>query len=166
MSQSNHPPQTTYQVSPIGYVHRDDGGASIHILEPYRPALRQLERFSHVIVLWWAHQRDNQEFRGMLQCRPPYADDVLTGVFATRAEYRPNPVALTTSKILEVDQASGILRLGDIDAFDGTPVLDLKAYFPVCDRVQNASIPEWLDFGMDWMPDAGLGLYEESDLAQ
>ncbi|MBN1149276.1 MAG: tRNA (N6-threonylcarbamoyladenosine(37)-N6)-methyltransferase TrmO [Anaerolineales bacterium] len=166
MTKASHNPNTSYQVTPIGYVQRNEQGKSIHILAPFRPALKQLEHFSHVIVLWWADQHDNKESRGMLQCRPPYAEDVLTGVFATRAEYRPNPIGLTTSKLLEVDETNGVVRLGDIDAFDGTPVLDLKAYFPVCDRVQNASIPGWLDFGMEWMPDEGLGLFEESEYAE
>ena len=158
--------QPTFQITPIGYVHRDAQTKYLQILEPFRPALKQLEHFSHIIVLWWADQRDNEEFRNMLQCRPPYAEDVLTGVFATRAEYRPNPIGLSTCKLVEVDEVKGVVRLGEIDTFDGTPVLDLKAYFPVCDRVQNASIPEWLDFGVEWMPDEGLGLFEESELAE
>ncbi len=104
---------------------------------------------------------DTEEFRGMLQCKPPYAEEHLTGVFATRAEYRPNPVALTTCKILAVDEQEGILTIANIDAYDGTPVVDLKAYFPVCDRVQDVRIPAWLAGWPDWMPDEGLGFYEE-----
>ena len=50
------------------------------------------------------------------------------------------------------------MRVAQIDAFDGTEVLDLKAYFPVCDRVRDAHIPEWLNWGIDWLPDEGLGL--------
>ena len=51
----------------------------------YRPALRQLDLFSHVIVLWWANYVADEESRQVLQCNPPYAEDQLTGVFATRA---------------------------------------------------------------------------------
>jgi tRNA (Thr-GGU) A37 N-methylase len=80
------------------------------------------------------------------------------GVFATRAEYRPNPIAMTICKLLEVKEAEGVVEIGDIDAIDGSPVLDLKSYYPVCDRVQEVHIPEWLSDWPDWMPEDGLGL--------
>ena len=92
------------------------------------------------------------------QCRPPYAEDKLTGVFACRSEYRPNPIAVTTCKVLDVDEENGVVKIADIDAYDGTRILDLKPYFPVCDRVKDARIPDWVDFGIDWLPENGLGL--------
>lgn len=155
----------TYQIHPIGYVRRTETGIHLEILEPYRPALKQLGNFSHVLALWWANRHDNQESRNMLQTEPPYAEGITTGVFATRAEYRPNPIALTTCKMLDVNGEEGIVQVADIDAHDGTPIVDLKAYFPVCDRVQEASIPEWLAGWPEWMPDQGLGLeiYGEED---
>jgi tRNA-Thr(GGU) m(6)t(6)A37 methyltransferase TsaA len=120
--------------------------------------LKQLDRFSHVMIFWWADKHDNAKSRGALQCEPPYAKGKVTGVFATRAEYRPNPIAMTTCKILKADEKSGIVEVADIDAFDGTPVVDLKAYFPVCDRVKEARIPEWLLDWPEWMPEEGIGL--------
>ncbi len=80
------------------------------------------------------------------------------GVFATRAEYRPNPIAVTVCKIMGIDQSEGRLVVGDIDAFDGTPVLDLKPYYPVCDRVEQATIPTWLSDWPTWWPEEGFGL--------
>lgn len=82
----------TYIVQPIGSVHRPENGYFLHIAPPYRAGLKQLEHFSHVIVLWWADRQDTPESRGQMTCYPPYAPDKLTGVFATRAEYRPNPI--------------------------------------------------------------------------
>jgi len=75
--------------------------------------------------------------------------------------YRLQPIGLTTCMLLNVDEANGIVDIASIDAFEGTPVLDLKAYFPVCDRVKDAQIPEWLTEWPEWMPDEGLMLYEE-----
>ena len=150
--------EDAYRLIRIGTVHQKTSGADIFIYEPYREALQQLEHFSHLIVLWWAHKRDNPESRAILSTEPPYAQGHLTGVFATRAEYRPNPIALTTCKLLDVDQKAGILQVAQIDAMDGSPILDLKAYFPVCDRVREASIPAWLSDWPEWMPDDGLGL--------
>lgn len=147
-----------FRIFPIGTIQRSDDEIVLKILEPYRPALRQLEHFSHVMVFWWADRNDNEKSRGILQTEPPYAAGKITGVFATRAEYRPNPIAMTTCKLLSVDEKEGSVKVADIDAFDGTPILDLMAYFPVCDRVKSARIPDWLSDWPEWMPEEGLGL--------
>ena len=152
--------EEAYRVYPIGYVRRSEDDVYLEILEPFRPALRQLNHFSHVMVFWWADRHDNERSRAIMQTEPPYASGKLTGVFATRAEYRPNPLAMTTCKVLEVDEGNGTVRIANIDAYDGTPVVDLKAYFPVCDRVKEATIPEWLSDWPEWMPENGLGLEE------
>ncbi|HSJ57490.1 MAG TPA: tRNA (N6-threonylcarbamoyladenosine(37)-N6)-methyltransferase TrmO [Anaerolineae bacterium] len=160
---TEHP---SYRIHPIGHVRRNgsaergERGIEIEIAEAYRPALLSLDHFTHVVVLWWADRLDGDEYRTMLQGRPPYAEQHLTGVFATRAPYRPNPVAITTCRLLGLDQERGVLRVAGIDAHDGTPVVDLKAYFPVCDRVRDARIPEWLEGWPEWMPDDGLSLEE------
>jgi len=148
----------TFQMVPIGYIRRGEKDIILEISKPFRPALKQLDRFSHVMVFWWAHKHDNERSRGMLQCEPPYAKGKITGVFATRAEYRPNPIAMTTCKILKADEDKGIITVAEIDAYDGTPIVDLKAYFPVCDRVKRARIPEWLSDWPEWMPEEGIGL--------
>ena len=153
-----HSQEETYQIQPIGYTRRNEGGIHLEIGEPFRPALKQLDHFSHVMVYWWADRFDNAESRSMLQTRPPYAEEHLTGVFATRAPYRPNPIAMTTCKLLGVDEENGVVKVADIDAYDGTRIVDLKAYFPVCDRVGEAHIPEWLSDWPEWMPDDGVGL--------
>lgn len=156
----------TYTLQPIGTVQRPDEGFFLHIAPPYRAGLKQLDQFSHVIVLWWADQQDTPESRNQLTCYPPYAPDKLTGVFATRAEYRPNPIGLTVCEIVGLDEANGLIQVRNVDAFAGTPILDLKGYFPVCDRVKEARIPDWLDWGIDWLPEEGMGLYEEYEEAQ
>ena len=150
--------EKTYQIYPIGYVRRSEDDVHLEILAPFRAGLKQLDHFSHVMAFWWADQHDNDESRGTMQTKPPYAEDKVTGVFACRAEYRPNPIAVTTCKILAVDEDNGVVQVANIDAYDGTPLLDLKAYFPVCDRVQEAHIPEWLSYWPEWMPEEGLGL--------
>jgi tRNA-Thr(GGU) m(6)t(6)A37 methyltransferase TsaA len=160
MSSKNHDQPQTYHIRPIGAVPRMDEGIYLEIGEPFRPGLRQLDHFSHVMVMWWANQFDDPEWRQNLQCRPPYAEEHVTGVFATRAPYRPNPIALTTCKLLAVDEGRGLVQVADIDAFDQTPIVDLKAYFPVCDRVVEAHIPSWLSDWPEWMPEEGTGLEE------
>lgn len=133
-------PQQTFEIYPIGTVRRTENGVELRVDPPYRPALKALDGFSHVMVFWWAGRFDTPEYRRMLTCNPPYTPDHLTGMFASRSPVRPNPVMMTTCRLLAVDEARGIVRLADLDAFEGTPLVDLKAYFPVCDRVRQAHI--------------------------
>lgn len=145
-----------FEVVPIGAVRRDGGECSI-VLEPeYGEALALLDRFSHIVVIWWAHKHDNDESRAHRRTEPPYAPGRVHGIFATRAEYRPNPVAMTVCELLDVDSAT--IRIRNIDAVDGTPVVDIKPYYPVCDRVKDARIPEWLSDWPEWFPEEGFGL--------
>ena len=115
----------------------------IDIIKQYRAGLKELDKFSHVIVFWWADKNDNKEARSVVDTTPPYGEDALiTGVFATRAEYRPNPIAITTVNILEVNQDKGFVKVLYIDAFDGTPILDVKP-FDYWDMTEDARVPEW-----------------------
>lgn len=156
----------SYQVFPIGHVRRKDGRTVLDILEPFVPALKELERFSHVQVLWWLSAFDDEMFREVMQSEhAPYEAPVL-GMFACRSPVRPNPIALTTAEILRVDQDKGEVEIVNIDAFDGTPILDLKAYFPSCDRVKDVRVPQWAAEWPDWLPEEGQGLEEgEAELA-
>ncbi len=145
-------PETTFTLVPVGYVRLSEQGAALEILEPYRPALKQLEHFGHVHVFWWAHETDYEEARGVLQSEPWYAPGRITGMFACRSPARPNPVCLTTTEIIDVDEENGLVILTYIDAEDGTPVVDLKPYIPVSDRVREIRVPEWLDHWPEWQP--------------
>jgi tRNA-Thr(GGU) m(6)t(6)A37 methyltransferase TsaA len=91
-------------------------------LEPsYEDALQGIAVGDEVIVLTWLHEAD----RGVLQVHP--RDDEtrpLTGVFATRSSDRPNPIGLHRVTVLGLDGLE--LRVGPLEAIDGTPVLDLK----------------------------------------
>jgi tRNA (Thr-GGU) A37 N-methylase len=80
------------------------------------------------------------------------------GVFGAPAEYRPNLIGVIVGKVIRMHEQKGEVKVGDIDAYEGTPGGDLKAYFPVCDRVQEAWIPEWLSDWPEWMPQVGPGL--------
>jgi tRNA (adenine37-N6)-methyltransferase len=111
------------------------------VLPASRPALRGLGSCTHVIVVWWA---DRAAAGSDLVVELPYAPGVWTGVFANRSEHRPNPIAITVAPLISVDESAGTVELAWIDAFDGTPVLDIKPYLPMADRVMSAEYPEWL----------------------
>ena len=147
-----------YVLRPIGRIARSDRGICIDVLKPYRPAVQLLDRFTHLIVVWWADQHDTTKSRSILQGEPPSSPGRVHGVFATRDARRPNPIGPTTCRILCIDEQEGMIQVADIDALDGTPVLDLKPYVPDCDRVQNVRIRECLSNRLEWMPEDGLGL--------
>lgn len=149
--------QTKYELTPIGHVEADEskGLFRLQIDEPYRPALLGLDSCTHAIVFWWADKHDNPEDRSnSLVMDLPYAADLKSGVFANRSQARPNPIAITTAYILNIEEDEGTIDLAYIDAFDGTPVIDIKPYLPMSDRVLSAEYPDWLEGMPDSMEEA------------
>ncbi len=140
------------RINPIGHVSSRQGSFILQIDGPFRPGLKQLDAFSHVHVLWWGDKSDNPEARSTMTCYPPYAEDVLTGVFACRSEYRPNPILMTTCTILDVDEDNGTVQVAWIDALDGTAILDLKPFMSVSDRPEEVRMPDWLSHWPEWIP--------------
>ena len=152
--------QSVFEVSPIGYVRREDGRTYLDLLEPYVPALKELERFSHVQVFWWFSECADEMCRAVTQSDHAPYDAPTLGVFACRGPVRPNPIALTAAEMVNVDHELGIVEIVNIEAFDGTPVLDLKPYIPSCDRVRDVRVAEWATDWPEWLPEEGLGLEE------
>ncbi|MDX2343651.1 MAG: TrmO family methyltransferase [Acidimicrobiia bacterium] len=116
-----------YQVVPIGHVRVDQGGFAIVVSEQYRPALTELDGFSHLNILWWCDHLDGPAFREMTIAHKPYkAGPDQVGIFATRSPARPNPIALTAVPVLSLDNQAGVIQIAYIDAQPSTPVLDIK----------------------------------------
>ncbi|WP_139489007.1 TrmO family methyltransferase domain-containing protein [Brevibacillus dissolubilis] len=63
--------------------------------------------------------------------------------FARRPKHHPNPIGLTAVKMIAIK--GNVLKVKGLDAVMGTPVLDIKPYFPQFDRIEDARIPEWVD---------------------
>lgn len=133
---------------PIGHVITDadyeelrDGSAvsKIVIDRKFAGGLDGLEGFSHVYVLFWLHERPGSS--PALRVHPRGRQDIeKVGVFATRSPDRPNPIGLTLAKLLS--RRGNVLTVRGLDAYDGTPVLDLKPY----DKrqiVPKPRIPSW-----------------------
>jgi len=137
----------SYTVRPIGYVVREIrpsqfpvGDARrvfefdemlrreevlVYIYPEYRVALRGLRRGQYVWVIWYAHLSPREPPSLLVH---PYGDQrlPLVGVFATRSPVRPNNIMLSLARIVEVVECG--VRVKGIEAFDGTPVLDIKPY--------------------------------------
>ncbi len=95
--------------------------SEIVVDEKYRPALWQIEGRKHLWVLCWFDRAD----RSILRAIPP-GTSAEKGVFAIRSPDRPNPVSLCMVDLLEVK--GNVLVVRGLDAFDGTPVIDIKVY--------------------------------------
>lgn len=130
-------------VYPIGFVRKEPNTASIVIDEKYRDALLGLEGFSHVIVCYWFDKNDTIQGRAMLRVHPRGdKKNPLTGVFATHSPRRPNLIGITTCRIVSIRDTTIIVD--GIDAFDGSPVIDLKCYIPGSGVDGDVMVPDWV----------------------
>ena len=128
----------------IGHAECQNGEYKVVLEEKYRPALRGLEGFSHLQLIWWFSGCDNPADRNVLTLEKPYVKgpEVL-GTFATRSPERPNPIACSVCGIKAIDYERGVVELDYFDAYTGSPILDIKPYQPSVDKVEQSSVPDW-----------------------
>lgn len=132
------------QINPIGKIEACEDGMCIKLAPKYTSALQGLGGFSHLSVIWWFSDFDDEDARSILEVPHPYKNaPPVMGVFATRSPVRPNPIALTTVQIIHIDYDKGVIQIAYIDANDGTPILDIKPYTPSIDRVDTPVVPKW-----------------------
>ena len=134
----------SFHMRPVGRVERNGEASRLRIFDRYHDAILGLDGYSHIFVLYWFDRNDTPEKRSVLRVHPRgNPDNPLTGVFACRAPARPNLIGLTLCKVLSV--ADGTIQVEKIDAFDGTPIVDIKPYIPSTDSVtRDMRTPEWL----------------------
>ncbi len=147
--------QENYTLTPVGRVNSQPGSWSLQIDEPYREALRELDGFSHINVLFWCHLLDEPLYRDLVVAEKPYkaAPDQI-GIFATRSPARPNPIALTAVSVIGIDHDNGVIQVAFIDAEDQSPILDIKPYLPAVDRVRQTDTPGWCAHWPQWYEDS------------
>ena len=143
------------EVVAIGRVERDGGETEpgeffdpalesvLAIDERWEPALAGLSDYSHLIVLFWLDRAeratespDRRPAEGREELPP-------VGLFATRTPRRPNPIGLSIVRL--VAQEGNRLRVTGLDAWPGTPILDLKGYTTRDNLRPEAMNPEWLE---------------------
>jgi formylmethanofuran dehydrogenase subunit E len=140
----------TYTLRPIGLIHspyltpsdapsqgkNSDFLCYIEIFEDYKTGLRDIEGFSHLIILYWMHLSKHFD----LLAQTPW-DTKKHGLFSTRSPHRPNPIGLSVVRFIKKND--NILTIKGIDAIDNTPVLDIKPYIPSLDKKITCEIG-WL----------------------
>lgn len=148
----NEMPQTM-TLKPVGHVASsvekvvdEEWGSVISkivLLPEYAGGLDGLDGFSHAIVVTYLHKAKYDRSLH-LKRRPRGLESMpLVGIFSQRAKDRPNPIGITAVKLVRV--GADYLEVQGLDAINGTPVLDIKPYFPHYDRVAAPRIPEWVD---------------------
>ncbi len=92
-----------FVIKPVGYVRHTDNGTYLELLDKYAEAVKEVEGFSYINVLWWAHLTDDEDYREILECEEPYKGaPEKVGIFATRSPIRPNPILLTAVNIVKI----------------------------------------------------------------
>ena len=113
--------------------------SEVVLLKKYTDALNGIEDYSHVIIVFWMDKVKDK----VITHRPQGNPDVpVVGIFSCRCPQRPNPIAITTVELLS--RKGNILKVKGLDVLDGTPVIDIKPYWPVYDEVGGAKIPKWV----------------------
>jgi tRNA-Thr(GGU) m(6)t(6)A37 methyltransferase TsaA len=123
--------------APIQPVFAKDSEGIIEIYEPYREGLKDLEGFERIWLLYWFHKAHAPRL-----LVKPFLDKNERGLFATRAPARPNPIGLSSVRLLSIE--AGSIRVAELDILDGTPLLDIKPYISKfdCYRVKRNG---WFD---------------------
>jgi len=105
----------------------------IEVFPDFTPALRGIDQYSHLIVLYWG-DRSNRE---VLQSTTPHNTKQQVGVFSNRSPNRPNPIAFCVASLVRQEGNQLVVRW--VDALDGSPLIDIKPYSPALDSVENAA---------------------------
>jgi len=132
-----------FEVKPIGFAYRvDHEKAIIEVLKEYAECLDKVNHFSHLVVIYWMN-RVTDELRRVIRIRPKHFKTPRLGVFATRFPARPNPIGVTTVKLIE--RRGRKLLVDGLDAEDNTPIIDIKPYIPVFDKPRGrVKLPLWV----------------------
>lgn len=130
-------PYTSKSGVPIQGVFDPQSEGKAEIFEEYETGLKDIEGFSHLILIYVFHLSQGYE----LVCRP-YMEDKLHGVFAIRAPRRPNPIGFSVVRLRK--REGNILHLAQVDMLDGTPILDIKPFVPRFDHRPDARVG-WMD---------------------
>lgn len=137
-------------LKPIGFVKNNvkaprfgnfaDEISEIVVDEKFTEALKGIDDYSHVIIVYWM----DRVKESVIQHRPQGNPSVpIVGIFACRCPGRPNPVAISTVKV--VAHEGNRIKVQVLDTLDGTPVIDIKPYWPQYDKVEDGKIPDWVN---------------------
>ena len=142
-----HSPYKQFKDMPIQGKFKPGVKARIELKEEYSAGLKDLDGFSHAIIIYHFHKAEKAEIEGK-----PFLEDSKHVIFAIRSPHRPNHIGLSVVKIDKIEDNK--LHFSEVDVLDGTPVLDIKPYVKQFD-VRDNTVSGWVDkhFQSTDMPD-------------
>jgi tRNA-Thr(GGU) m(6)t(6)A37 methyltransferase TsaA len=132
-----HSPYKQPKDIPIQGTFKADVEAWIELGEKYESGLKDLDQFSHAILLYYFHRSREERLQSS-----PFLEDDTHGIFAIRSPHRPNHIGLSIVKIKRIE--GNKLYFSEVDVLDQTPVLDIKPYVAYFDHRQNV-VCGWVD---------------------
>ncbi len=114
--------------------------SEIIVDKKFTDALNNIEDYSHIIIVYWMDKVKDYVITHRPQGNPNVP---IVGIFACRCPQRPNPIAITTIKLIK--HKDNKLKVKGLDILDGTPIIDIKPYWPQYDKVENEKIPNWVN---------------------
>ena len=136
-----HTPHIDVKNMPIQPIAAEGLKGYIELLPEFVNGLKDLEGFSHITLLYRFHKIEGYEL-----LVTPFMDTEKHGIFATKAPKRPNAIGLSTVKLLAIE--GNILHIEQVDMLDGTPLIDIKPFYPRYDNRENVIIG-WLEKNRD-----------------
>lgn len=124
--------------APFRPLEEADGYFHITLFDEYLDCLFELEKFSHIIILFHIDKAKSHKNR----VYPPFAEGKEVGLFASRSPNRPNPIGMTVAKLKKIE-GNKIFTSG-LDILNKTPLLDIKPYIPEIDSKPEAN-SGWID---------------------
>ena len=132
-----HSPYKESKDIPIQGTFKDNVEAWIELKDEYVKGLKDLDRFSHAILIYYFHKSHKEEIEGR-----PFIEQNKHGIFAIRSPHRPNHIGFSIIKIKSIK--ANKLYFTEVDVLDETPLLDIKPYVKYFDSRDNV-ISGWLD---------------------
>ena len=129
----------------IGVVESPGELSRVKIFPEFCVGLQGLNNFSHLIILYWFHLRDKEERRTLRVVPRRHPGAPQEGVFTSRSPSRPNPIGLCVVELIKIEDCTLLVR--GLDAFEGSPIIDIKPYLPRADSIPGARVPEWMLHG-------------------
>ncbi len=132
-----HSPYKQIDGIPIQGKFKPEVKAYVELKDKYVLGLKDLEGFSHAIIIYYFHKSEKEQIIGK-----PFLEDKEHGIFAIRSPHRPNHIGLSVVKIEEI--ADNKLHFSEVDVLNSTPVLDIKPYVKHFD-VRDNIISGWIE---------------------
>jgi tRNA-Thr(GGU) m(6)t(6)A37 methyltransferase TsaA len=136
-----HTPFHNVENMPIQPIAAEGIIGYIELLPEYVDGLKDLQGFSHITLVYRFHKIIGYNLEVI-----PFMDTESRGIFATKAPKRPNAIGISTVKLLEIDR--NIIHIEQVDMLNGTPLIDIKPFYPRYDNRENVSIG-WLEKNKD-----------------